>query len=114
MKMNRKLGCFGTLLAIMVLMFGMTVQAKGNDTIKTGIFAGNIDLSGKTASEATAAIEAYVEELKPVEITLLAAGDKEVKTTAGDLGIIWANPELVAEAMELGRDRKSTRLNSSH
>ena len=102
MKMNRKLGCFGTLLAIMVLMFGMTVQAKGNDTIKTGIFAGDIDLSGKTASEATAAIEAYVEELKPVEITLLAANDKEVKTTAGDLGITWANPELVTEAMELG------------
>lgn len=58
------------LLAVMTLMFGMTVQAKGNDTIKTGIYADGIDLSGKTATEAKAAIEAYVEELKSVEITL--------------------------------------------
>lgn len=90
------------LLVVMTMMFGMTVQAKGNDTIKTGVFADGIDLSGKTRPEATATIEAYVEELKAVEITLLAAGDKEVKTTVGDLGIIWVNQDLVTEALELG------------
>lgn len=102
MKKYMKRSCFGILLAVMTMMFGMTVQAKGNDTIKTGVYADTIDLSGKTSSEAAAAIEAYVEELKPIEVTLLAAGDKEVITTAGDLGITWVNRELVTEALELG------------
>lgn len=90
------------LLMVLTLAFGLTVQAEGDETIKTGVFADEIELSGKTAAEATAAIEAYVEGLKEVEITLLAADDNEVTTTAGDLGITWANPELVTEALELG------------
>lgn len=97
-----KKGFMVVLLMALTLAFGMTVQAKGDETIKTGVFADEIDLSGKTASEATAAIEAYVEGLKEIEITLLAADDNAVTTTAGDLGITWANPELVTEAMELG------------
>ena len=97
-----KKGCYALLLAVMTLMFGMTVQAKTNDTIKSGIYADSVDLSGKTSAEAEAAIEAYVEELKSVEVTLLAADNNEVKTTAGDLGITWSNKELVSEARELG------------
>ena len=102
MKKYMKKGCYALLLAVMTLMFGMTVQAKTNDTIKSGIYADSVDLSGKTSAEAEAAIEAYVEELKSVEITLLAADNNEVKTTAGDLGITWSNKELVSEARELG------------
>lgn len=90
------------LWTVLTLAFGMTVQAKGDDAIKTGVFADEIDLAGKTAVEATAAIEGYVEELRATEITLIAADNNEVKTTAGDLGITWANRELVEEAMELG------------
>lgn len=90
------------LLLVLCFAFDLTVQAKGSDTIKTGVYADNIDMSGMTAAEATAAIEAYVEELKAVELTLLAADNNEVKTTVGDLGITWANEELVTEALELG------------
>lgn len=90
------------LLLVMTLAFGMTVQAKGEDTVKNGVYAGTIDLSGKTRIEATAAIEAYVDELKQVEITLLAADNKEVITTAEELGIIWENTDIVTEALELG------------
>lgn len=97
-----KKGALGLLLLVMTLAFGMTVQAKGEDTVKNGVYAGTIDLSGKNRIEATAAIEAYVEELKPVEITLLAADNKEVVTTAGELGITWVNTDIVAEALELG------------
>ena len=102
MKKYMKKGCYALLLAVMTLMFGMTAQAKTNDTIKSGIYADSVDLSGKTSAEAEAAIEAYVEELKSVEVTLLAADNNEVKTTAGDLGITWSNKELVSEARELG------------
>lgn len=85
-----------------VLMAGMTAGAQENAVIKKGIFAGGIELSGMDAAQARQAVSDYVEELKETEITLLAAADTEVVVTAGELGITWANPELVAEAMEVG------------
>lgn len=88
---------------LFALSFGTEARAAGTDTIKSGIYAGEIDLSGKTGVEAKAAVEAYVEDLKTVEITLEAAGGREVIVTAADLGIVWANPELVEEARLLGR-----------
>lgn len=84
------------------LLCGMPVQAKNEDTIKTGIYAGDIELSGMTASEAKATVEEYVAGLQDTEIKLLAAEDREVVVTAGDLGVCWANPELVEEAVEIG------------
>lgn len=95
-------GSFCVLVLVCTLMFGVTIQAEGESTIKSGIFAETVDLSGLTESEATAAIEAYVEGLKSVEITLLAADNNEVVVTAGDLGINWTNKDIVAEALELG------------
>lgn len=102
MKRFVKRGCFGVLFTVLTLMSGMTAQAQGNDTIKTGVYAGVVDLSGKTGTEAAAAIESYVEELRATEITLLAADNNEVIITAGDLGITWSNTDLVNEALELG------------
>ena len=101
MKKYRK-GFYGILLLTLTMLFGMTAQAKTDDTIKTGIYAGDVELSGMTAQEATAVIEEHIEGLKDVEITLLAANDHDVTTTAGDLGVTWKNPELVQEALELG------------
>ena len=92
-------GFYGILLLTLTMLFGMTAQAKTDDTIKTGIYAGDVELSGMTAQEATAVIEEHIESLKDVEITLLAANDHDVTTTAGDLGVTWKNPELVQEAL---------------
>lgn len=86
----------------LMLMSGMTAEAKEEPTIKTGIYAGDIDLSGMTADMAESAVRSYIEDLSAVEITLLAAGDTEVTVTAGELGLAWANPELVTEALEIG------------
>lgn len=86
----------------LMLMSGMTAEAKEEPTIKTGIYAGDIDLSGMTADMAESAVRSYIEDLCAVEITLLAAGDTEVTVTAGELGLAWANPELVTEALEIG------------
>ena len=88
MKKYRK-GFYGILLLTLTMLFGMTAQAKTDDTIKTGIYAGDVELSGMTAQEATAVIEEHIESLKDVEITLLAANDHDVTTTAGDLGVTW-------------------------
>lgn len=90
----------------LMLTFGMTAnageKAKEEATIKPGIYAGDIDLSGMTAAAAEDAVNSYVKGLCDVEVTLLAAGGTEVVVTAGDLGLAWANPELVAEALEIG------------
>lgn len=101
----KKLWKAGTLFAwavSCVLLCGFPVHAESEKTVKNGIFAGNIDLSGMTADEAQSAVQTYVEELKGTEITLLAAAGREVVITAGDLGMSWANPELVSEAIEIG------------
>lgn len=82
-------------------IFGMKVRA-AEPVVKTGVYAGGIDMSGMTAEEATTAIENYIEELKMTEITLIVANDREVTVVAGDFGLSWANPELVTEAIELG------------
>lgn len=103
MEKFKKTGFSLILLLVLTFMFGMTVQAKSEDTINTGVYADGIDLSGKSAKQAEAAIEAYVEELKSVAISLEAAGGNTVDITAGDLGIAWNNRDLVKEAMELGR-----------
>ncbi len=95
-----------TLMGVLVFAAGWnqseTVYAAQDGTIKQGIFAEGIDLSGLTEAEAAEAISDYVEELKEVAVTLVAADDNEVVTTAGALGITWANPELVQEALEIG------------
>lgn len=87
----------------LALTFNVEVQAAGTDTINQGVYAREIDLSGKTVTEARAAVEFYVENLKSTEITLEAAGGREVLITAGDLGMTWVNTELPEEAVQLGR-----------
>lgn len=87
----------------LALTFGVEVQAAGTDTINQGVYAGEIDLSGKTVTEARAAVEFYVENLQSTEITLEVAGGREVQITAGDLGMVWANTEVPEEAVQLGR-----------
>ena len=128
MKKWMKRGCFPVLVFACLLMLGLQAKAESNDVIKKGIFAGDVELSGMDAAQAEAAVEAYVESLRDVEITLLAAGDAQVPVTAGQLGVAWANREIVSQALEVGihgnvierykmlkdLDRKSTRLNSSH
>ncbi len=90
------------LMTIGLLTAKIPVQAADGETIKNGIFAENIELSGMTSEQAEAAVEEFVESLKGVEITLRAAEGAEVKVTAGELGISWGNPELVSEAVQLG------------
>ena len=98
--------CIRTIYSLAVfisclVMCGVPAQAK-EDTIKSGIFAGSLDLSGMTRAEAENAISTYVADLQDTEITLLAAAGHEVVVTAGELGIAWSNPELVEEAAEIG------------
>lgn len=85
-----------------VLFWNLPVAAAETDTVKEGIYAGDISLAGMTKDEAETAVLEYVDLLAPTEITLIAADNNEVVVTAGDLGISWGNPEILDEAMTLG------------
>ncbi len=89
-------------LALAIAVFSSAETFAKEITIKNGIYAGEISLSGMTEEEAHTAVAEYVNSLSNVEITLIAADDKEVVVTAGELGISWANEEIVAEAVTLG------------
>lgn len=98
-----KAGSFVLCLMLSVFCLGINGQAAEEETIKPGIYAGDIVLSGKTVEQARAAVEYYIEELRKTEITLEAAGDHNVVVTAGDLGVSWSNTGLPEEAFRLGR-----------
>lgn len=88
------------------LFFGVCMHAQAQEeyTIREGIYISGMDVSGMTAEEAEAAIEDYVDSIKPTIITLNTAGDGEVQITAGDLGIAWVNREIVKEAAGIGQE----------
>lgn len=92
---------FCGLALAMVLFVPIAVNAK-EEVIKEGVYAGDISLSGMTVEEAKEAIIEYVNSLQDVEITLIAADEQEVVVTGAELGITWANTDMVEEAITLG------------
>ncbi len=86
-------------------MAGMEAQAQArpDDTIMEGVYAGGVSLAGMTRDQASAAVQAYVDSLAESIITLKAADGSAVTVTAGELGLAWANPELVEDAVNLGK-----------
>lgn len=87
----------------LLLGMGMTVQAQEETLIKNGIYIGNVDIGNLTEADAVSAVEAYVEEIGASVITLEAANGGEVQVTAADLGLTWANPEIIEEAAAIGQ-----------
>lgn len=102
MKRILRMGRVCVLLLVCALCLGMAAQAKGEKTIRPGIYAGKVELSGMTKEEALRAVGSFVDSLKDTQVTLLASAGSRVTVTVGELGIEWANPELVTEALEVG------------
>ena len=90
-------------LVLLFLTCPVRAQAKADDTIKPGVYVGDVSLADMTAEEAKEAVESYVTSLESVEITLLAADGQPVVVTAGDLGVAWANAEVLEEAAGHGK-----------
>lgn len=99
------------ILAIMTGIQKMDAYAAGNGagrvdtqaTICEGVYAEDISLSGMTLAEAEQAIGAYILELSQTPVTLNLSAEQSVQTTAGELGIRFGNPEILEEAVGLGR-----------
>lgn len=94
---------FITTLMVGVLSMGMTVHAE-EEKIESGIYADQINLSGLTVSEAKSEVQAYVDSFSDLQITLHAVDDQAIITTASEIGLKWANPEIIDEAAGLGKD----------
>ncbi len=95
----------GLFLSLMagVLLCGNTSYARtGSDEIAMGVYVGEVNVSGMTKEEAITAVNEYVAGKAEEKITL-TINEKELEITNGDLGISWNNPEIVDEALALGK-----------
>lgn len=93
----------GGLAAMLLGIFlcGSTSSNAYEDTIAPGISISGIDLSGMTVEEAKAAVEAYIEEVKSAEVTLVAVGGNEVTVSIAAFDPVWSNEEVITEMIEL-------------
>ncbi len=88
---------------VVLLACTLKVQAAEDNTIYTGIYVEHIDLSGKTVEEAREEVQAYVDSLQDVKITLHAVDDGTITVSAAELGMRWVNSQIVEEALLVGR-----------
>lgn len=103
-KYFRILWTFALVLVLAGTFGGVAVQAgEGNDTILSGVYVGDVDLSGMTVDEAAQAVNQFVEGLKSRNVTFGVAGDCYVAVTVGDLGLKWENPDVLTEAASVGK-----------
>lgn len=111
MKKLKEKKCFTiltVLLPIMVVLMALPVQkvqARRDDkTILDGVYVDQIDLSGMTVEEANNTVNAFVDELKQRVVTFGAVDEHYVAITVGDLNLTWTNPEVLEEAVSLGKE----------
>lgn len=81
---------------------GAVRAADTEEKINKGVVIGTTDVSGMTAKEASDAVKKEAAEELKDKVTL-TAGSSKVEASAADLGMSWANEEIVEEAMGLGK-----------
>lgn len=75
----------------------------GNNTVQNGISLNGTDLSGKTREEVQAVADEVLTRDKDAVITLHGRTDDEnVTVSAGNLGLTWANADVVDQIMDYG------------
>ena len=111
----KKIGVLGLMAALAVsgavafLPKGVMAAEDSDQTISQGVYIGDVDVSGMTQEEAKKAVEDGMSEAKAANITL-KVDDQETVVSAGDLGLSWANEEVVQEAAELGNPATSSNV----
>lgn len=93
----------GISICVWIGCLGVSVEAKGADTILPGVYIDNVDLSGMTETEAREAISQMVETRLETPITLYCPNNNKVEIMPSELGISWDNPEVVQEAVKVGK-----------
>lgn len=80
-----------------------SIERDLSGVIMSGIFIGDIDMSGKTYDEAVKLIKDKVSTMSEAVLVLNSVDDHKVKVTAADIGIGWDDEDTVAEALYVGR-----------
>ncbi len=96
---------FGGAVLVILLTFllpGVCSQAADSRTIANGVYIGTVDVSGMTVSEAQAAVDSRVQQLRDRELVLEASADQSITITGADLGIAWDNRSVANQAYQLG------------
>ena len=88
-------------IILLQLVSGQSVQADEPDVICKGVYAGGIDLGGKTVPEAKTLLLGKVDELASTPVTIYMNGQEET-TTYRELGLKWTNVELLEQAAHFG------------
>ena len=71
--------------------------------IETGIYIGDVDVSGLTEDEAVQKVQDYIDEISQAEITLNAMNDNSHTVPAEEIGLTWTNADVVAQAVKVGK-----------
>ncbi|MCR4922643.1 MAG: VanW family protein [Lachnospiraceae bacterium] len=80
-----------------------TLNINMSGTINNNIYAGNINLSNMSYTQAESAIRDYVTSLGSNEVTFEGIDQASKTVSARDLGISWSNTSILESAIELGK-----------
>ncbi len=95
---------YSLIVVALALIVPVSSAKASSDTIFQGVFIGDVDVSGLTKDEATSAVNNYIEELGAKNVTLNGKTDEQkVTVKMSELGLGWANSQVVDEAYALGR-----------
>ena len=88
---------------LLILTVCPAFAAEEGAVIKEGVFAGPVELSGMTESEAESAVDSYIEGLKNAELSLTCVSGNTVSVKVSEFGISWGNRDIIPDAVSLGR-----------
>ena len=91
--------CF---MAVMIFAGIPTYAKTADDKIAMGIFLDDVNVSGMTKEEAIIAVNDYVASKGEETISFDIDGEV-LEVSRGSLGIAWNNPEVVDEAVAVGK-----------
>ena len=72
-------------------------------TINEGVYAGSVDLSGLSETEAMTAVNNYVTSLGDAQITLNCVSGNQVTVPVSSFGLHWENTGIITDALSLGQ-----------
>lgn len=84
----------------------MADETEAHGVIYDGVSVGPVEIGGMTKEEAKEAVNNYIDEISNTKLTLRLEGvtdaEKQITVTAAELGMYWANPEIIERAAGLG------------
>ncbi len=97
--------CLTAAFTLLFLYTDFSVSAKNVDenVIESGIYIGDVDVSGLTVAEATQKVTEYMDVIGERQLTLNAMNNNSVVVSMNDLGISWTNTEIVQDAIQVAK-----------